>query len=109
MSKNTWYATTFLVSYVPWFSNDSLKLFSVHLFCTYIISVEALSDCSEHIELSVFLMEAKHVRQMIRVKSQRSESREDHASFLSRRHTARVFSPVESSISLTVNRILINV
>lgn len=78
------------------FSNGSLKFFSVHLFCTYIIGVEALSDCSEHIELSVFLMEAKHVRQMIRVKSQRPESREDRASFLSHRHTARVFSPAKS-------------
>lgn len=95
----------FLVSYVAWLS----RFFSVHVFCTYIIGVEALSDCSEHIELSVFLMEAEHVRQMIRVKSQRPESREDHASFISRRHAARLFSPVESSISLTENRILINV
>ncbi len=109
MSKKHMVSYYLLVSYVPWLSNDSLKFFSVHLFCTYIIGVEALSDCSEHIELSVFLMEADHVCQMIRVKSQRPESREDHASFISRRHAARLVSPVESSISLTGNRIPINV
>ncbi len=113
MSKKHMVSYYLLVSYVPWLSvyhrNDSLKFFSVHLFCTYIIGVEALSDCSEHIELSVFLMEADHVCQMIRVKSQRPESREDHASFISPRHAARLVSPVESSISLTGNRILINV
>jgi len=81
---------------MTYFTKRLFWLTSIHWIQTYIISVETMSDCSDHIELSVFLMEAKHVRQMIRVIPQRPESREDRASFLSSRHIAHVFSPVHS-------------